>query len=189
MTTRRASARPPTSHWSVLAPPVAVGVLVLGLLLTVATTGYEITHWDVVYDDVSPEEAAHRNGLADLALHVFARVGLATSSLAIAGLLLSIPGLVRGRGWAHITACALASPFALFCGLRLVGGRGSVRGDLDDPDNIAPRFELAPTWVSLTDTLGPPLLVGGAVAVLILLSLPPVFRRFYPPHQQSRPRD
>ncbi|MFY1636103.1 hypothetical protein ACN27F_22980 [Solwaraspora sp. WMMB335] len=81
------------------------------------------------------------------------------------------------------TTCTLAAPFALFCGLLLIDGRGSVTGDLDDSDNAALRFELVPTWVSLSDTYGPPLLVGGAITALILLFRPLVFRRFYPPYQ------
>lgn len=177
---------PSPPRWSVLTPPIAVGVLVFGLLLKAATTIYKFINWDTVYAaDVSPADAANGNGLEDLALHFLVRLELATSSLAIVGLLLSITGLVRGRGWAHITTCALASPFALFCGLLLIDGRGSVTGDLDDPDNVGPRLELVPTWVSHSDTYGPPLLVGGAITILILLFLPPVFKRFYPPYQRS----
>ncbi|WFE24915.1 hypothetical protein O7623_15890 [Solwaraspora sp. WMMD791] len=163
-----------------VAPPIAVGVLLLGLLFKTATTTYVVTHLRAVDDGVSPEDAANRNGLEDLALDVVARLELTMSGLAIAGLLLSITGLVRGSGWAHVTTCALASPFALFCGILLVDGRGSAVADIDDLGHVAPRFEIVPTWVSVCDTLGPPLLVAGAIAVLVLLFLPPVFRRFYP---------
>lgn len=174
---------PSLSRWPVFVPPIAVGGLVLGLSLHAATTIYDIRHWDTVYD-VAPEVAANRNGLADLALSLFAQLDLTISCLAIVGLLLSMPGLVRGRTWAHATACTLIAPFALCCGLLLVEGRGSLHGDLDDPDNIAPGRTHAPAWVLVSDTVGPPLLVSGAFVALILLLLPPVFRRFHLSHQE-----
>jgi hypothetical protein len=182
------SPKPSPPRWPVVAPPIAVGVLLLGLLFKTATAAYVVTRLRAADDGVSPEDAANRNGLEDLALDVVARLELTISGLAIAGLLLSITGLVRGSGWAHVTTCALASPFALFCGILLVDGRGSVVADIDDSGHVPPLFEHVPTWVSVSDTLGPPLLVGGAIAVLVLLFLPPVFRRFYPPYQQPGPR-
>ncbi|WP_130330602.1 hypothetical protein [Micromonospora kangleipakensis] len=170
-----------------LAPAVAVSLLVLGLVLNAATIIYDLAHWGVVYY-VPPEVAANRNGLADLGAQVFDQLATGLSVLAVAGLLLSIAGLVRGRTWAHVTTCILTAPFALCCGLMFINGRGSFAGDPDDPNNIAPRHTFAPTWVLISDALAPPLLVGAAVIVLILLFLPPVYGRFYPSRQQRDPR-
>ncbi|MEV1145352.1 hypothetical protein [Micromonospora sp. NPDC049799] len=168
-----------------LAPAVAVGLLVLGLTLNAATILYDLMHWDVVYY-VPPEEAANRNGLADLGLQVVDQLAVVLSGLAVAGLLLSLAGLVRGRTWAHVAACILTAPFALCCGLAFINGRGSFNGSPDDPNT--PRHTLAPTWVRIGDSLGPPLLVGAAIVVLILLFVPAVYRRFYPSRHQHDPR-
>lgn len=176
-----------TLRWPVLAPAVAVGLLVLGLALNAATMIYDLTHWDVVYY-VPPAEAANRNGLADLGLEVFDQLASVLSGLAVAGLLLSMTGLVRGRTWAHATTCVLTAPFALCCGLAFIKGRGSFAGNPDDPNNITPRHTSAPTWVLVGDAMGPLLLVGAAIIVLILLFVPPVYRRFYPFRQQRDPR-
>ncbi|MBM0226253.1 hypothetical protein [Micromonospora sp. ATA51] len=168
-----------------LAPAVAVGLLVLGLTLNAATIIYDLMHWDVVYY-VPPEEAANRNGLADLGLQVVDQLASVLSGLAVAGLLLSLAGLVHGETWAHVTTCVLTAPFALCCGLTFINGGGSFTGNPDDPNT--PRHALAPTWVRIVDVLGPPLLVGAAAVVLILLFVPAVHRRFYPPRQQHDPR-
>jgi hypothetical protein len=171
------------SRWPVLAPAVAVRLLVLGLALNAATIIYDLTHWDVVYY-LPPEVAANRNGLADLGLQVFDQLASVLSALAVAGLLLSMAGLVRGRTWAHVKTCILTAPFAHCCGLMFINGRGSFAGDADDPNNIAPRHTFAPTWVLISDALAPPLLVGAAVIVLILLFVPRIYGRFYPSRQQ-----
>ena len=175
------------SRWPVFAPVVAVSLLVLGLTLNAATIIYDLTHWDVVYY-VPAEVAANRNGLADLGLQVIDQLAAVLSGLAVAGLLLATAGLVRGRAWAHETTCILTAPFALCCGPMFINGGGSSTGDLNDPHNIAPRHTFAPTWVLIGDVLGPPLLVGAAIIVLILLFLPPIFRRFYPSRHQRDPR-
>lgn len=175
------------SRWPVLAPTVAVGLLALGLALNGATMIYDLSHWDVVYY-VPPEEAANRNGLADLGLEVVNQLATVVSGLAVAGLLLSMPGLVHGRTWAHATTCILTTPFALCCGVAFVEGRGSFAGNPDDPSNITPRHTSAPTWVLVGDALGPSLLVGAAIIVLILLFVPAIYRRFYPSREQHDPR-
>ncbi|HEX5598653.1 MAG TPA: hypothetical protein VFX61_21935 [Micromonosporaceae bacterium] len=168
-------------RWPVLAPAAAVGLLVLGLALNAATIIYDLTHWDVVYY-VSPEEAANRNGLTDLAIQLFNKLALALSGLAAVGLVLSMVGLMRGRTWAHASTCILTAPFALCCGLAFIKGQGSFTGNPDAPNNITPRHTSAPTWVLIGDALGPPLLVSAAIIVLILLFVPSVYRYFYPSH-------
>lgn len=172
------------SRWPVFAPVVAISLLVCGLVLNGATISYDLTHWDAVYY-VPPDVAANRNGLADLALMHSYQVGLAVSGLAVVGLLLSMAGLVRGKRWAHVTASVLTVPFALCFGPEFISGTGSFAGNVDDPNNIGPRHTFAPAWVLICDRLGPPLLVGAAIVVLILMFLPPVYRRFYP-HPQHR---
>ncbi|MER7444016.1 hypothetical protein [Micromonospora avicenniae] len=166
-----------------LAPVVAVGLLVLGLALNAATTIYDLTHWNEVYY-LPPEEAANRNGLADLGLEVIDQLASILSGLAAAGLLLAMVGLVRGRTWAHTTTCVLTAPLALCCGLAFIKGQGSFAGNPDDPNTLTPRHTSVPTWVLIGDALGPPLLVGSAIIVLILLFVPAVHRRFYPPGRQ-----
>ncbi|MCW3817715.1 hypothetical protein ONA91_24995 [Micromonospora sp. DR5-3] len=168
------------------APLVAISLLVCGLVLNAATISYDLTHWGAVYY-APPEVAANRNGLADLALTLFDQLALVVSGLAVVGLLLSTVGLVRGRKWAHVTASMLIAPFALCCGLQFINGRNSFTGNLDDPNNIAPRHTFAPAWVLICDRLGPPLLVGAAIVVLFLMFIPPVHRRFYPPPQHCDP--
>ncbi len=175
------------SRWPVLAPAVAVGLLVLGLTLNAATIIYDLAHWDVVYY-VPPAEAANRNGLEDLGLELFDQLASVLAGLAVVGLVLSTAGLVCGRTWAHATTCILTAPFALCCGLAFIKGRGSFAGNPDDPNDLTPRHTSAPTWVLLTDAVGPPLLVGAAIVVMILLFVPAVYRRFYPSHQQRDPR-
>ena len=175
------------SRWPVFAPVVAISLLVCGLVLNAATISYDLTHWGAVYD-VPPEVAATRNGLADLALTLFDQLALAVSGLAVVGLLLAMAGLVRGRKWAHVTASVLTVPFALCCGLNFVNGKGSSAGDVDDPNYYnAPQRTSSPAWVLICDQLGPPLLVGAAIAVLILLFRPSVHRRFYPAPQHRDP--
>ncbi|MER7330392.1 MULTISPECIES: hypothetical protein [unclassified Micromonospora] len=168
------------SRWPVLAPAVAVGLLVLGLTLNAATITYDLMHWDEVHY-VPPEEAANRNGLADLGLQVVDQLTLVLSGLAVAGLLLSLTGLVRGKTWAHVTTCILTAPFALCCGSAFINGQGSFNGSTGNPNTAG--HTPAPTWVRIGDALGPPLLVGAAVVVLILLFVPAVHRRFYPSRQ------
>ncbi|AXO35983.1 hypothetical protein GA0070562_3955 [Micromonospora tulbaghiae] len=166
-----------TSRWPLFAPAVAVGLLVLGLTLNAVTVLYDLTHWDVVYH-VSPEEAANRNGLADLRAEVVGRLTVVLSGLAMAGLLLSLVGLVRGRAWAHTMTCILTIPMALCCGQAFIANRGSFAGSPDNPN--APQHTSAPSGIRLADSLGPPLLVGAAIVVLILLFLPAIYRRFHP---------
>lgn len=162
-----------------LAPAVAVGPLVLGLALNAATISYDLMHYDVVYH-VPPEEAAKRNGVVDLATQVVNELALVLAVLAAAGLLLSMAGLVRGRTWAHVTTCVLTAPFALCLGRAFINNSGSFRGN--------PRRTLAPTWVRVGDALGPPLLLGAATVVLILLFVPAIYRRFHPSCQRRDPR-
>ncbi|MEU8286921.1 hypothetical protein AB0C01_21570 [Micromonospora sp. NPDC048905] len=158
----------------------------LGLALNGATVIYDLTSHDAVYR-VPPEEAVNRNGLADLGLVVFHQVATVVSGLAMAGLLLSMVGLVRGRRWAHGTACLVAAPFALCCGVAFVEGRGSFAGNPDAPSANTPQHTSAPTWVLVADVLGPPLIVGAAITVLILLFIPITYRRFHPPQQRTGP--
>ncbi|MEU8329406.1 hypothetical protein [Micromonospora sp. NPDC048839] len=169
-----------------VAPTVAVGLLVLGLALNGATMVYDLTNHDVVYP-VPPEEAGNRNGLADLGLLVFNQVATVVSGLAMAVLLLSMVGLVRGRTWAHVTACLVAAPFALCCGVAFIDGRGSFAGNPDGPSANTPQHTSASTWVLVADALGPPLIVGAAITVLILLFIPITYRRFHPPREQNGP--
>ncbi|NBE83053.1 hypothetical protein [Micromonospora rubida] len=87
-----------------LAPVVAVGLLALGLALNAATIIYDLTHYDVVYY-VPPEEAASRNGLADLGIQVVSQLALVLSGLVVAGLLLSMAGsCAAGRGHMRLPA-------------------------------------------------------------------------------------
>lgn len=86
------------SRWPVLAPVLAVGLLVLGLALNAAAIIYDLRHWDVIYH-LPPEDAANRNGLVDLDRVVVSRFSLILSGVAATGLLLSMVGLVRGRRW------------------------------------------------------------------------------------------
>ncbi|MGY4684180.1 hypothetical protein ACWIGG_20645 [Micromonospora aurantiaca (nom. illeg.)] len=174
-----------TSRWPLLAPAVAVGVLVLGLTLNAATILYDLTHADVVYD-VSPQEAANRNGLADLGVQVVDQLALVLSGLVVVGLLVSSAGLLRGRAWAHVTVCILTAPIALCCGNAFIDGGGSFDDTADNSNT--PAHASAPTWVRIADSLGPPLLVGAAIVVLILLFVPAVHRRFHQSRQQHRPR-
>ncbi|MGW3609170.1 hypothetical protein ACWD6N_04635 [Micromonospora sp. NPDC005163] len=169
----------PISRWPVLAPAVAVGVLVLGLALNAATIIYDLTRYDAVYY-VPPGEASNRSGSADLGIQVVNQLALVLSGLAVAGLLLSIAGLVRGRTWAHVTTCILTAPFALCCGLTFINDPGS---SAENPGHI-----WAPTWVRVGDALVLPLLVGAATVVVILLFVPAVHRRFHPSGRQRDPR-
>ena len=173
------------SRWPVFAPVVAISLLVCGLVLNAATISYDLTHLDAA-SYVPPDVAANRNGLADLALVHSYQVGLVVSGLAVAGLLLSMVGLVRGRRWAPVTASVLAAPFVLCFGPEFINGMGSFAGTVDDPNTIGPRHTAAPAWVLICDRLGPPLLVGAAIVVLILMMLPPVRRRCHPhPHRRD----
>ncbi|TYB96110.1 hypothetical protein FXF53_22960 [Micromonospora sp. WP24] len=167
------------------APVVAVGFLVLGLVLNAATIIYDLTRPDFGYD-LSPQEAANGNGLADLGLIVVAQLSSALSGLAVAGLLPAMVGLVRGRPWAHVTTCVVAAPIALCCGPALIKSQDFSAGQ---PDSLTPWRTSAPSWVVLGDTLGPPLLVGAAIVVLVLLFVPAVHRRFYRPGQRGLRQD
>ncbi|MEV0610368.1 hypothetical protein AB0I61_28800 [Polymorphospora rubra] len=167
------------SRWLVLAPVVAVGLLVLGLALNAATTIYELAHWDVIYY-VPPEEAANRNGLVDLVGIVTRETSLAVSGVAAVGLLLSMVGLVRGQRWAYVATCFLVGPFAYCCGVVFAGGRGSFDGTMADSSGTA-SDQILPTWFRVGNTVGPLLVFGAAITVLVLLFLPPIFRRFHPP--------
>ncbi|WP_406070574.1 hypothetical protein [Micromonospora sp. NBC_01638] len=87
-----------------LAPTVAVGVVVLGLAPTGATAVYNRTSVDVA-DYVTPGEAANGNGLADLGLDVVDQLTTVVTSLAVASLLLSMARLTHAKTWAHATTC------------------------------------------------------------------------------------
>lgn len=171
-------------RWPVFAPAAGISLLVCSLMLNAATIGYDLMHWDAVYY-VPPEVAANRNGLVDLAGQLVDQLALAVSGLAVVGLLLSLAGLVRGERWAHVTASVLTAPFAVGCGIQFLNGRRSITGGFDS--NAAPQHTLAPVWVLICDRLGPPLLMGVSIVVLILLFLPPVHGRFYPPPQHRDP--
>ncbi|WP_433129650.1 hypothetical protein ACQPWW_05195 [Micromonospora sp. CA-240977] len=168
-----------TSRWPLLAPAAAAGLLALALTVNAATIIYDLTNYDTVYY-VRPDEAANQNGLADLGIQVVNQVALTASALTVAGLLLSIVGLLWGRTWAHVTTCILAAPLALCCGLTFVNDPGPFTGP--------PQHASAPAWVRVADALGPPLLVGAAIVTLVLLFVPVVHRRFHPPHKpEQRP--
>ncbi|MEU4474297.1 hypothetical protein [Micromonospora sp. NPDC023888] len=167
------------SRWTLLAPTVAVGLVVLGLALIGATAIYDLTSADVA-DYVTPAEAANRNGLADLGRDVVDQLTTAVTGLAAAGLLLSMTGLMRGKTWAHATTCIVTAPFALCGGLAFINSQGPPAGNPGELGNLTLGHTSAPTWVLVGDTLGPALLVGGAVIALILLQLPAVYRRFHP---------
>lgn len=169
-----------TSRWPVLAPPAAVGLLVVGIALHAATLVYDLTHWDVAYH-LSPQEAADRNGLVDLVGQLVDQLAVVLSVVVVVGLLLSVPGLVKGQRGAHVTTCLLAAPFAVCCGTMLISGTGFFPRGPDARSAGAPQHGAAPTWVHVADALAPPLLVGAAIVVLVLLYVPPVHRRFYPP--------
>ncbi|MET8120859.1 hypothetical protein [Micromonospora sp. NPDC005189] len=154
-------------------------MLVLGLTLNAATIIYDLTNYDVAYY-VPPGEASNRNGLADLGIQVVNQLALVLSGLAVAGLLLSMAGLLRSRTWAHVTTLLLAVPFALCCGLTFIGDPGSATGK--------PGHTWAPTWVRIGDALALPLVVGAATVVVILLFVPAVHRRFHPSGRQHDPR-
>lgn len=167
------------SRWKVWLPAIAVGLLLVGMIANTTTSIYDVAHPAAV-PYVSPEEAANRNGLADLGIDVVGELIIVLSAIFIFGHLVAIPGLVLGQPWAHVTACVMAAPIALCCGVLYVDNGGSFPSAAYNPDSI-PRHVHAPNWVHVNDALGPPLLVGAAIAVLIVLFLPPVYRRFHGP--------
>lgn len=75
--------------------------------------------------------------------------------------------------------CFLAGLFAFCCGVVFAGGGGSFEGTMADPSGAGPGHGL-PTWVRVGDTVGPLLIFGAAIVVMVLLFLPPVFRHFHP---------
>lgn len=164
-------------RWTLLAPLVTLGLLGLGLVLNAGSILYDDAHWDTVYE-VSPQTAAKRNGLEDLGGIVIGRAGLVVSTVVLISLLASAVGLVRGQRWAHVTAGALAAPFALCCGIQYASGPGSLH-EFDDSQYVNPRGSYAPAWLLVCDAAGPPLIVAGALAALTVLLLPPVWRRFH----------
>ncbi|MEU8181935.1 hypothetical protein AB0B86_14330 [Micromonospora sp. NPDC049047] len=160
------------SRWPLRTPAAAVGLLALALTLSAATICYDLTNYDALFY-VRPDEAANRNGAVDLGIQVVIQVTLAVCALSVAGLLLCMVGLLRGRRWAHVTTCILATPYALCGGLTVVNDPGSFSSQ--------PQHASAPAWVRVGDALAPPLVVAAAIVTLILLFVPVVHRRFHPP--------
>ncbi len=165
----------------------------LGLTIYTATL-YDTTKIEQIYQDAGADDSLAQTSAA--AAVVFVYIGAALGLVIALGYLITAIGVGKGKQWARILAWVWAGLFGVCCGLAglagqaatgALSGMGGNTGGIDQAKVSEGIAALLPGWLNTASLALGVISLIAAIAVVILLALPPSNPFFRKPEAQWTP--